>query len=629
MGPEKRGSGYAAKGSTEAGGKKGAYKPTMRAGWDNVSSDSGARRRATRGTGSTGGDLAAGSPKGGSGGVVEKPVFPEEVAVGNALKRRSRRSPEAKYRRRRKKKSARTLTLTSDEESSGKEGSDSDDEEVTDEESEEDDGQLRFGMEPLQRRMGVEGSAAWVFAQRLTREREGSSLANQDFLRALADILSGSEEPDPDEIILGACEARPYVVVMNNDHRFTLVHHVARLDHELRPSNPILNRIVAFGDDVRPDATCPNVWVFDGRDEELFARVDLPDVNIQETLRFYSDEENGNDACSSFELNPTAVGLGRSRATPMIPIPMEWAALFLDNPTFGVAIRRMFDLFDSLDTDAQVQRMPILAMMATACCGSDNSGEAKSALASEWTQLRFHRGTRVWAEETWRTYLPPTAGRDGSGQGPVPPEDRVKNLFGSRPRRPGVTIPRAPATPPARGHGHDRELGDTLVRVIEAQAKANLALHESFRTDLRENIRLTGAAVVASGGSKDSRLTESKLRILRACSGEDDGQPFTPSKFYVEVEREGCNKDTVGRILRRMAVTVPGSAHKCNIHVTPKIVEAVKSLNFSSNDDRTFVGCTGGITPFAVPWRTEDAVNSDIAEERYFDEATLKSPADI
>ena len=56
------------------------------------------------------------------------------------------------------------------------------------------------------------------------------------------------------------------------------------------------------------------------------------------------------------------------------------------------------------------------------------------------------------------------------------------------------------------------------------------------------------------------------------------------------------------------------SAHKCNIHVTPKIVEAVKTLNFSANSDRTFVGCTSGITPFPVPWQTEDAVNIDMAE---------------
>ncbi len=175
----------------------------------------------------------------------------------------------------------------------------------------------------------------------------------------------------------------------------------------------------------------------------------------------------------------------------------------------------------------------------------------------------------------------------------------------------------------------EMDMGDMMVKVIKAQAKASLALHKSYRTNLRENIRLTGTAVVATGASKDARLTESKLRILRACTREDDGIPFVPSKFYVEVEQEGGNKDTVGRILCPMVVTVPGSAHRCNIHVTLKIVEAVKTLNFSANNDRTFVGCTSGITPFAVPWRTEDAVNINMAEERYFNKATLKSPADI
>ncbi len=175
----------------------------------------------------------------------------------------------------------------------------------------------------------------------------------------------------------------------------------------------------------------------------------------------------------------------------------------------------------------------------------------------------------------------------------------------------------------------EMDMGNMMVKVIEVQVKASLTLHESYRANLRENIRLTGTAVVATGASKDARLTESKLRILRACTREDDGLPFVPSKFYVKVEREGGNKDMIGRILRQMVVTVPGSAHKCNIHVTPNIVEVVKTLNFSANNDRTFVGCTSGITPFVVPWRTEDAVNIDMAEERYFNEATLKSPANI
>ncbi len=109
----------------------------------------------------------------------------------------------------------------------------------------------------------------------------------------------------------------------------------------------------------------------------------------------------------------------------------------------------------------------------------------------------------------------------------------------------------------------------------------------------------------------------------------DDGFPFTRSKLYVKVEREGGAKNTFSWILRRTAVTVQGSAHKCNIHITPKIVEVVKTLNFLANNDRTFVSCTSGVTPMAVPWRTEDAVSVDIPEERYFKESMFKLPVDI
>jgi hypothetical protein len=65
-----------------------------------------------------------------------------------------------------------------------------------------------------------------------------------------------------------------------------------------------------------------------------------------------------------------------------------------------------------------------------------------------------------------------------------------------------------------------------------------------------------------------------------------------------------------------------------NVHISPKVIAAVKTLNFSHNDDRTFVG-TNGITPFAVPWRSADTISEALADDRYFNEATFKSPVDI
>ncbi len=129
-------------------------------------------------------------------------------------------------------------------------------------------------------------------------------------------------------------------------------------------------------------------------------------------------------------------------------------------------------------------------------------------------------------------------------------------------------------------------------------------MHQSFQTNLLANIRATSTALTATGTSKDKKLSDPKLRILQACSGHGDSPSFQLSKFFAELDKNGLMTDNCGMALRRLVVTVSGSAHQCNVHISPKVLAAAKTLNFSSNDDRTFVGCTSGITPFAVPWRS-------------------------
>jgi hypothetical protein len=109
-----------------------------------------------------------------------------------------------------------------------------------------------------------------------------------------------------------------------------------------------------------------------------------------------------------------------------------------------------------------------------------------------------------------------------------------------------------------------------------------------------------GAAVGVTKTTRDARLSDAKLRILQACAGRDDSLPFVPSKLYLKVDREGGTMDTFSRVLR-LVVKVPGSPHKCNVHITSKIVLAAKTLNFSANNDLTFDRCSNGITPFATP----------------------------
>ncbi len=52
-------------------------------------------------------------------------------------------------------------------------------------------------------------------------------------------------------------------------------------------------------------------------------------------------------------------------------------------------------------------------------------------------------------------------------------------------------------------------------------------------------------------------------------------------------------------------------------------------LSFATNGDKTHAGRTKGITPFGTLWQSVEAMNEDTAEEAYFNQATLKLPADI
>ncbi len=54
----------------------------------------------------------------------------------------------------------------------------------------------------------------------------------------------------------------------------------------------------------------------------------------------------------------------------------------------------------------------------------------------------------------------------------------------------------------------------------------------------------------ASGAMKEAKLTESKIKILRACSGEDDESLFVLPKVYSEVDWEGHTTDNYSWVMR-------------------------------------------------------------------------------
>ena len=349
-------------------------------------------------------------------------------------------------------------------------------------------------------------------------------------------------------------------------------------------------------------------------------------IEAQEAQLAISDS----DQLPTFVVDPSITTRVTGAVTRLIPIPLEWAPMFLDGPTFGMAFRRMFDLLDSLDEEDRNELLPILEMMGMACCAADESDMAPSTLSSQWTRLTHHTRTKEWATEAWARHSDPVEQSLSDTEAPAQfPSDQLQGLFGQRRKRPAWAASnqdrRTPPISSAKASMEVGDLGSIITKILESQAEASLRLHQN----LLENFRVTSAAIGATGTTRDTRLSAAKLRILQACAGGMEDGPFVPSKLYLEVDREGGTTDTFSRVLRRLVVTVPGSQHKCNVHITPKIVLAAKTLNFSANDDMTFDGCQNGITPFATPWRTADENNSDLANDRYFNDATLKSPADI
>jgi hypothetical protein len=298
VGPDKGASGGVAGGSAEPVGKKAAYKPRIVAGWEDVSSNYTRRRWSTKKVVLPKGDAAARSP---------------------LPRRKLRRSPKA-TRRRRSKKGRRLATAAAKETddngyevdaraptspalrgargTSNNEDNYSSNGNISKDGGEEVNGQdapLRYSMEELQQCMYVEGSMALVFAQHVTKEWVAGQDADHAFAWTISNMFGGSKNPDPTvvEAALGALEAQAYLVVMNEDQGFTLMHHLARLDRELCPGDPIVNKIVAFGDNIQKDATTPNVWVFKGEEHELFFRLHLPNVNLKEMQFFYSNKTKG------------------------------------------------------------------------------------------------------------------------------------------------------------------------------------------------------------------------------------------------------------------------------------------------------------------------------------------------
>ena len=363
-------------------------------------------------------------------------------------------------------------------------------------------------MDALEYQVCTMGTVASVFARTITQSQLTKKIG-ADVLAAMEDIFQGNENPDPGAVTKAlqpeTARAWAYLVVVNLEVGFTLLHHLQRMDQEIQPGDPIVNRIVAFEGDIRPQGFTPNVVVFNKAEDTLFQRFNLPSANLVGNEQWYSSQANGNDRKNTFLVDPAITVKANGAVTRLIPIPLEWAPMFIDGPHFEIAFRRIFDLYDSLDEDDRSDLYPIVEMIGMACCAADTSDMAPSTISTQWTRLTYPTHTKRWATEAWAKHSEPVEQAHSDQDEHLSLAERaplahLNNLCGQRQKR----QPREPAWPamehdshfipaphgqPAKAGMEGGDLGFIMVKILEAQAEASLRLHQTLLKNCGQRVR--------------------------------------------------------------------------------------------------------------------------------------------
>ena len=213
--------------------------------------------------------------------------------------------------------------------------------------------------------------------------------------------------------------------------------------------------------------------MFTEAEDTLFKRFHLPTARLAETHARYRSRADGNDQFSTFVVDLLITTQVTGAVTRLIPIPLEWAPMFLDGPAFGMVFRRMFDLLDSLDEEDQNELLPILEMMGMACCTADESDMAPSTLSSQWTHLTHHTRTKEWAAEAWAQHSDPVEQSLPDTEIPAQfPLDQLQGLFGKQWKRPAWAASTqnrsTPSISSAKASMEVGDLGSIMVKILES-----------------------------------------------------------------------------------------------------------------------------------------------------------------
>jgi hypothetical protein len=172
------------------------------------------------------------------------------------------------------------------------------------------------------------------------------------------------------------------------------------MDVELRPKDPIKGKLVAFEAKMRDDGAPPRLVVFGGPAKDLF-RLLHPQLGSQCTADAAYARGGPSDKQFLGVRAPSDSPADRPAVTTcLIPIPMAWVAYFLDKPDFGVAVRQLDTLVESVSRLERVQFAPTINSLLLGCYGDlQDKKSTYSVLSSDWDPLPLHPKTKAWMQD--------------------------------------------------------------------------------------------------------------------------------------------------------------------------------------------------------------------------------------
>ncbi len=300
---------------------------------------------------------------------------------------------------------------------------------------------LRYSMAGLEATMVVPGSTASCFAERAQASQataEEVATEHAAVCRLIVDDQAGALG----QALGPEATERTYLAVLNAEGVFLMMHGLQWWAEAPGRARNHRGQMVAFEGEVRMGMGVPNLWRFEEPDDQLFWLLTLPPVLLSDTALYYEDEKHDKYYCAT--VAPDAGGPGWAPVCGhLIPIPVEWAPMFLDYPDSGTAFCRLVNLVNLVDGAKRDKYTYLAQSIAYACLFATKEEHPVSTMAAWWKRVVMSRAIKTWAMSAWMGKPPLDEAKEEcpTVNATTPPIDDFSSIFGGQAKRMAVTVP--------------------------------------------------------------------------------------------------------------------------------------------------------------------------------------------